>query len=423
MAAQAGRVVLIGAAGEMLSIAASRLAAARPELMLELLDVDVTRARALAAGLPRARAGELDLFDRVALGEAIAGARLVVLGAGPYVRTSAPVIDACLAAGVDYLDFADDNEPTTAALARDDDATRAGVAALICCGASPGLTNLMAVDVAGDLDEVETIDLAWCTGDEGPRPYGKAVIEHLLHIAAGDCRTWRDGAPTVVESYATSEKFDMGGGLGPVSLYECAHPEAVTLPRRFPRVRQVRLFGGLDPIPVNGIARGVALAVRDQRLPTEAAVRFFQDISSDRVGSPRGWRHAAAGLRGQLRRGEIGGAELRRFVWHALRGHHDPYRGGLYAQATGLRGGQRVTVRSRTELAGPDTFTWQSMGTATGTAIAAFITLALAAPPGSRVGVRTPEEWVAPADLYAALREIGVPEAELPTKSSSTTTT
>lgn len=44
------------------------------------------------------------------------GADLVVLGAGPYIRTSAPVIEACLEAKVPYLDFDDDVESTEHAL-------------------------------------------------------------------------------------------------------------------------------------------------------------------------------------------------------------------------------------------------------------------------------------------------------------------
>ena len=57
----------------------------------------------------------------------------------------------------------------------------------------------MAVDAAGDLDTVENIDLCWPVGDERPN-VGRAVLEHLLHIAAGDCVTWEGGRRVVHET-------------------------------------------------------------------------------------------------------------------------------------------------------------------------------------------------------------------------------
>lgn len=408
------RIVVIGAAGEMTSVALRRLGSALPELALELYDLDAERVQELATGLPNATIGTLDLFDRGSLAKAIQGARLVVLGAGPYLRTSEPVIDACMEAGVDYLDYSDDNEPTAAALARTDEVGEAKIAAYIGCGASPGLSNVMAVDVASYLDSIDSIDVAWCTGDEGPRPYGRAVIEHLMHIAAGDCLLWRDGRPTTVPSFGASERIEMGGGLGSVSLYECAHPEAVTLPRRFPHARSIRVLGGLYPLPINGIARGVAQAVHDGRLDIETAVGFFQDIMQDKTGSVAGWRFAFPGIGIQLGRNEISAADIRRFAWDAMVHRHGEYRGGLLTRAAGTRAGQRTTITSTMELSGPHTVLWQSMGTATGFAIAAFIALALAEPQGKRVGVYCPEDWVQPADMYKTLHQLGVPDAELP---------
>ena len=111
------------------------------------------------------------------------------------------------------------------------------------------------------------------------------MIEHLLHIAAGECVTWRDGQATTAPSFADSGMFPMGGGLGDVRLYECAHPEAVTLPRRFPEARSIRVMGALDPQPVNGIARGIAQAVLAEKMSVAEAVAWFQEVMQDKNGS------------------------------------------------------------------------------------------------------------------------------------------
>jgi saccharopine dehydrogenase-like NADP-dependent oxidoreductase len=101
----------------------------------------------------------LDLFDRAALLEAINGAALVVLGAGPYMRTSEPVLTACLEAKVPYLDFDDDVDSTQAALALHERAKAEGVPCYIGCGISPGMSSVMVLDVTAELDTVDAIDI------------------------------------------------------------------------------------------------------------------------------------------------------------------------------------------------------------------------------------------------------------------------
>jgi saccharopine dehydrogenase-like NADP-dependent oxidoreductase len=410
-------IVVLGAAGEMMSLALQRFTGARTDVPLALYDLDLPRLQALSESLPVTCSYDIvDLFDPQELARVIDGACLVVLGAGPYLRTSAPVLEACLNAGVDYLDFSDDIEPTLAALELDEKVQAAEIACYLGCGASPGLLNVMAADAAADLDTVASIDVCWCTGDEGPRPYGAAVIEHLLHIAAGPCMMWRDGRFVTVESFGSSERIVMGGGLGEVSLYQCAHPESTTLPRKYPEASSIRVLGGLDPAPVNAIARGVAVAVRDKRLSNETAIQFFQDIMQDKTGALAAWKYAGPELVRQARRGESSWRELAHFLAAAVRSHHDPYRGGLLARVRGTVNGDPAEVIVRTERSGPQTFFWQSMGTATGTSIAAFMLLALEQSSSRTGGVYCPEDWVTPSDFYRALKQLGTPDAEIPVK-------
>ena len=407
------RIVVIGAAGEMCRIAIERFAAHHSDWFLDLYDLNEDGLRELAAKLPagRTRTGRVDLFDPVALREAIRGASLVILGAGPYIRTAHPVMQACIEAGVNYLDFDDDVESTQAAIELDAAAREAGIACFVGCGASPGMTNVLAADAAAQLDEVHTLDVCWLTGDEGPRPYGAAVIEHLLHIAAGECVTWRDGQATTTATFQDSEVFAMGGGLGNVRLYECAHPEAVTLPRRFPQARSIRVMGGLDPQPVNGIARGIAQAVLAEKMSVAEAVVWLQEVMQDKSGSLKGWRYALRGMLGQVRRRENSLSSVVGFLWAGARKQHPPFRGGLLALATGVKDGETIQVIRRTPSSGADTYLWRSMGAVTGTATAAFTSLALE--DTERRGVLCPEDWVRPQDFYAALGRVGVPAHEI----------
>ena len=129
----------------MCRVAIEALAKAPHDLEFVLADIRPELVEPLAGKLgTRAKVQKLDLYDADALRATIAGSSLVILGAGPYVRTSAPVIEACLELKIPYLDYDEDVESTEHALALDARAKEAGIPMYVGCGASPGMSNVMA---------------------------------------------------------------------------------------------------------------------------------------------------------------------------------------------------------------------------------------------------------------------------------------
>lgn len=438
-------VVFIGAAGEMCRVAVERFAAAS-DAPLVLADINLSVLESLAASLPaRALTKELDLFDRAALNDVVQGAALVVLGAGPYMRTSEPVLSACLDAKVPYLDFDDDVQSTQAALGLQERARKAGVPCYIGCGASPGMSNVMVMDAVRELDNVGTIDICWLVGDERGGT-GRAVLEHLMHIAAGPCLTWADGRPTVNETWVETIYAPMLEGDGELLLHETAHPEPVTLPRLFPQAHRIRCAGALAPAPFNGIARGLGQAVRRNLLSMKEVVDFlftltneepsafgwgngFAELSATFKGgditlnelfqlirhlshSISPWRFALYGIIETIWTGECTTGEVLSFLVNLVQGKRVENKGGLLVRAVGLRNGHPATVTKRTAKSGDKAFLSRTMGTLTGTATAAFMLLAL--DDGlTRSGVCSPEDWAVPDKFYHALERLGTPSDEL----------
>lgn len=368
----------------------------RPEILKDFV-------RKLPAG--SATIGSFDLFDGAALRDAIDGAVLVVLGAGPYNRTAEPVMQACIDKRVPYLDLDDDEASTRAALRLDVHAKQAGVPIFICCGASPGLTNVMAADAARDVDTVDRIDVCWATGDEGPVPLGRAVLDHAIRGFAGPCQTWENGREATHQTFVENDVMDLGPAMGRYRLYECAHPESVTLPRRWPGADRIRVLGGLDPAPTNGIMRGVAVAVRDGKISMDEAIDFINEIMTDNNGSPKIWRYALSGLWGTVRRREISAMEVLKFLAMAAARRHPSFRGINYVKVTGTRDGLHVESVRRTHVCGPGT-AWTTMASLTGSATAAFMLLALNNL-GESAGVLAPEDWADPETFYRALAAAG----------------
>jgi saccharopine dehydrogenase-like NADP-dependent oxidoreductase len=411
----AKRIVFIGAAGEMCRVAIERFAVAAEDVELALYDIRPELLDQLLQRLPSglATVARLDLYDAEGLRTAIDGATLVVLGAGPYNRTAGPVMAACLDAKVPYLDFDDDIESTLHALSLDDEASAAGVPMYIGCGASPGITNVLVADAAGELDSVENIDVYWVVGDERGS-IGRAVLDHMLRVAAGPCMTWQNGGPVMHQSWLETRWTELGGGLGLTMVHETAHPEPVTLPRKYPDAKNIRCFGGLDPAPYNGLVRGVGLAVQKGQMPVEKAVDFLEALLTNEFGSLNGWRHALSGLWNLVRTGESTRVGLLKFLALSAAGRTFPYKAGLKVEVTGLRNGLPTMVSRRTPVSGPGTYLFADMAAATGTACAAFMVVALDEEPGTRAGVFTPEQWVEPQQFYQGLERVGTPRDEIP---------
>jgi len=171
---------------------------------------------ALELGLD-SRAFALD--DPAAAAHGVAGMAAVLHCAGPFVRTSRPMVDACLAAGAHYLDITGEIAVFTAILSpasgRGEAARAAGVALLPGVGFDVVPSDCLAARLAAALPGATELDLAFAN-DGGPmetrmsRGTLKTMIESLP--AAGAVR--RDGRIVPVPLAYDARVIDFGGRLG-----------------------------------------------------------------------------------------------------------------------------------------------------------------------------------------------------------------
>lgn len=246
------KVVVLGGAGAVGRVASRTLASFGGLGRVVVADRDLAAALEVQAGIgpERAEAATVDVADPASLRAAVAGARVVLNCTGPYYRLARPVLEACLAARVDYVDVCDDVDATLALLAMDEAAREAGVRALIGMGNSPGITNLLG-RLAADLllQEVEAIDIYHAHG--GERFEGPGVVAHRLHGMGMDIPVFLDGALETVrffepEGIALRERVDFHLVGRDVHVYPYPHPEQITMPRHI-RCRQVTNRGTVLP--------------------------------------------------------------------------------------------------------------------------------------------------------------------------------
>ena len=105
----------------------------------------------------------------------------------------------------------------------------------------------MASRLLADHPEADEIQVVWVVHE--PDPGGLAPLRHMLHMAVTPCPVWQDGRLQNSPGYvpATAATYQFPEPLGLTEAYDTAHPEPLTLSRRFPQLRHVRCKGALKP--------------------------------------------------------------------------------------------------------------------------------------------------------------------------------
>jgi short subunit dehydrogenase-like uncharacterized protein len=175
--------------------------------------------KAVLAGRNRdavaALAGQLGLDFRIAalddpsgLDAALEGLAAVIHCAGPFIRTSRPMLDACLRRRVHYLDITGEIAVFEAAAARDAEAKDAGTMVMPGAGFDVVPSDCLALHLKQRLPAANHLTLALRLGGRPSHGTAATVIENL----AADGAVRRDGAIQSVPIGASRRAVDFGRG-------------------------------------------------------------------------------------------------------------------------------------------------------------------------------------------------------------------
>jgi short subunit dehydrogenase-like uncharacterized protein len=145
-----------------------------------------------------ALAGRLDLphrtvslDDPAALSAALAEVDLVLNAAGPFLHTAAPLAEACLAAGVHYLDIGNELQVFAALYELDQRARQAGVAVIPGVGFGVVATNCLARYVSDAVGGAQVLEVAARAATAQPGPGIAASVRENLPYGGWTRRTGR----------------------------------------------------------------------------------------------------------------------------------------------------------------------------------------------------------------------------------------
>ncbi len=173
--------------------------------------------------------------------------KVVINVALPYQDLN--LMDACLAAGVDYLDTANYEPPDVAKFeyswqwAYQERFQKAGLMALLGSGFDPGVTNVYCAHVMKHLlDEVHYVDIVDCNGGS----HGKAFATNFnpeinIREITARGRYWETGEWKETDPLSVSKIFDYPG-VGERKSFLLYHEELESLAKNLRGLKRIRFW-------------------------------------------------------------------------------------------------------------------------------------------------------------------------------------
>ncbi len=274
------RVMIIGAGG-VGSVVAHKCAQV-PAVFSEILLASRTRAKcdAIAADLPRSiRTAQVDADNVPRLVKLLRKFKpdLVINVALPY--QDLPIMDACLEAGVNYLDTANFEPPDVAKFeykwqwAYHARFKKAGLMALLGSGFDPGVTSVYTTWIRKHfIPEPETLDIIDCNAGSHGQPFATNFNPEInLREVTAKGRYFENGRWVETDPLSVKRPFTMPDGLGDLTIYLMHHEELESIARHVRGLKRARFWMSfsdnylthlrvlenvgmtrIDPVDVNG---------------------------------------------------------------------------------------------------------------------------------------------------------------------------
>ena len=172
---------------------------------------------------------------------------LVVNLALPYQDLN--IMDACLAAGVNYMDTAN-YEPRDVAKfeyswqwAYQEKFAAAGLTALLGSGFDPGVTSVFAMWLKKHkLDTIRTLDILDCNGGDHGQAFATNFNPEInIREVTAPARHWEKGEWVETPPLSTKQSFEFEA-VGPKTMYMMYHEELESLARFIPEMDRARFW-------------------------------------------------------------------------------------------------------------------------------------------------------------------------------------
>ena len=173
---------------------------------------------------------------------------LVINVALPYQDLT--IMDACLEAGVHYLDTANYEPLDTAKFeykwqwAYQEKFQKAGLMALLGSGFDPGATNVFTAHLAKHyFDEIHTLDIIDVNGGDHGYPFATNFNPEInIREVTAECRHFEDGEFVTTPAMSLKQKFNCPDNVGEYTIYRMYHEELESLTKHYPSLKKAQFW-------------------------------------------------------------------------------------------------------------------------------------------------------------------------------------
>mgnify|MGYP000547996722 CR=1 FL=1 len=245
------KVVIIGAGGVggVVAHKCAQLADVFQEIVLA--SRTLSKCDAIAAQLDRPiKTAAVDADDVPAMVEFLKAEKpdLLINVALPYQDLH--LMDACLEAGVHYMDTANYEPPDDAKFeyhwqwAYQDRFKEAGLMALLGCGFDPGVTGIFTAHAKKHhFDRIDYLDIIDANAGDHGQPFATNFNPEInIREVSAKGRYWENGAWQETDPLSVRHVFDFPEGIGEMPMYLMYHEELESLTKHLPEIKRARFW-------------------------------------------------------------------------------------------------------------------------------------------------------------------------------------
>lgn len=333
-----GKVLVIGAGG--VGTVVVNTMARLPEVFDEIMLASRTRSKCDAIaeriGKNRVQTARVDADNVPELTDLLRSYKpdLVVNVALPYQDLH--IMDACLAAGVAYLDTANYEPPEEAKYAYSwqwaykDRFREAGLTAILGCGFDPGVTSVFTAHAAKHhFREIHYLDIVDCNAGDHGKPFATNFNPEInIREVTQKGKYWDNGKWVTTEPHEIHKPLTYPG-IGPKESYLIYHEELESLVKNFPSIRRARFWMtfGQEYLTHLRVIQNIGMARIDPVLYNGAEIIPIQFLKAvlpnpgDLGENYKGWTSIGCRIKGITKEG----TERTYYIWNNC-SHEDAYR-------------------------------------------------------------------------------------------------
>lgn len=332
-----GKVLIIGAGG--VGTVATHKIASLTEVFTEIMLASRTKSKCDAIaekiGGGRVKTAQVDADNVPELVALLRSFKpdLVVNLALPYQDLH--IMDACLEAGVSYLDTANYEPPEEAKYeyswqwAYQDRFQKAGLTAILGSGFDPGVTNVYTAYAAKHhFDEIHYLDIVDCNAGDHGKPFATNFNPEInIREVTQKGKYYENGKWIMTEPHEIHKPLNYPG-IGPKESYLIYHEELESLVKHYPTIKRARFWMtfGQEYLTHLRVIQNIGMARIDPVMYEGVEIIPIQFLKAvlpnpgDLGENYKGWTSIGCRIRGVYK-----GKERSYYVWNNCN-HEDAYR-------------------------------------------------------------------------------------------------